>query len=493
MAKMQVPDDIWDHIASFISKEALRPLIAVNRPLYNVVMDAEYREVLWAKFDSAMLKSLSRLSYPSTAGRVRRLDVRAWFISYLSNRDALGARVAIKSRNRVSSYFGLSRPTRAPGALSMDSPAEDIFDAMIRAVRLMTSVTEYSFEWRDLPPSKHTLRFLTSTRTTFGLSLRKLTLRAPLSNFPHLISTVDFDSLEELDLHFSYDYSEAQTKEEDNVALICRVIAPFINHFRHSIGSLNISSSSAMDISLLFAGLEKFPKLSKFSLCLAFDAEHLSNPSALFDMLRLHESWLRNVTFRHSFAGSTTADSVARGWNQFSRLLLTEVDSLRGLEYLRIPCLESFSNTLKIVRRSNHTLTELLLVDHFLTEDEAVELIGLFAHRPFDSGLKRLHIGIRWPTHTLFDMLANQLPGLSHLNLVLAQGGCYALVCIPISLRIDSILRYCRHVRVRFSTWSLPCVEVWKIAHIRTGTSLTSEFGRRISAMGTWSPVKETR
>jgi hypothetical protein len=61
MAKMQVPDDIWDHIASFISKEALRPLIAVNRPLYNVVMDAEYREVLWAKFDSAMLKSLSRL------------------------------------------------------------------------------------------------------------------------------------------------------------------------------------------------------------------------------------------------------------------------------------------------------------------------------------------------------------------------------------------------------------------------------------------------
>ncbi|KAJ6632442.1 hypothetical protein B0H10DRAFT_1865697 [Mycena sp. CBHHK59/15] len=413
--RITAPDDIWQHIASFIAREDMNPLLEVNQALYNFVMDAKYREVIWAKVDGPLIRSLVRLSNPSVARRVRRLDVRAWFIEYLNNRPEAFVLV-LKSRINV---FRSSKPNK-PLRLNTASSASEIFGAMIAAVELMTSVTEYIFEWRDLSPSNDTLRFLGSARAAFGLSLRKLTLRAQLDNFPHLVSTVDFDSLEDLVLHFDHDAWDS-TKEKDLI-LLRDGIAPFINHFRHSIGNLSISSSSKMDLSSLFHFLATFPKLGNLFLCLSFDTWHLSDPSGLVKILKLHNRALQKLTFAHSYASSTSKDVGKRGWIHLSSLILSEPDSLCGLKYLRMPSLASFSDTLLIFGRSKNSLTELVLVDYFLTESEVVELVAMFSHRPFDLGLKRLHIGITSPTPTLFDILANRVPGLSILNLVLPSG-----------------------------------------------------------------------
>ncbi|KAJ7251287.1 hypothetical protein C8J57DRAFT_1352625 [Mycena rebaudengoi] len=421
---MEAPYEIWQYIASYMTKEELRRLVTLNRPLYNIGMDAEYREVLWAKVDLPMLRSLSRLSSsPATARRVRRLDIRAWFLVSLSNRDARSVMeksgrapshlllplpdLVAKSRSWVSSYLGVPAPLPT-SSLNMASSTEDIFEAMIRSVQLMTSVTDYRFEWRDLPPSQQTLRLLGSARAAFGLSLRALKLSAPLSNFSHLISTVEFQSLEELDLYFDHDYAPP------NPVLIRDAVTPFINHFRSSLLSLSISSSSIMDLSPLFAGLEKFPKLSKLCLCVAFDAVLWSDPSGFINMLHGHEE-LKNVSLSHLSAGSATS---IQGWIQIHGPILTKTDSLRGLKYLQIPTFAPFSNTIQVLSRSDSTLSELVLLDHFLDRDQVVELVSLFSHRPFDAGLQRLHIGVEWLTPILFDILANRLPGLLSLNLV---------------------------------------------------------------------------
>ncbi|KAJ7773634.1 hypothetical protein DFH07DRAFT_801322 [Mycena maculata] len=411
-----LPEDVWRCVASFIPYRQLLPLISVNKAFYNIVMNAKYQEIHWTMLNGSMIKSLARLRTPSIAGRVRRLHVRAWFIEYLIQRESLMAPSCV-----VNSTRWLSRRLRRPST-STSSPlstGHDILASMTTAVRLMTQVTEYSFEWRDLSPTTDTLRFLTATRTAFGASLRKLTLHAPLANFANLLSTVDFENLEELELHFDHD----NHVDAHSAKLLRETIAPFVNHFRRSIWSLLIASASKMDLSPLLSALEEFPHLRTFRAYLAFDAAHLADPRGLVQILRLNSETLLNVELARSFvASSDAAPNPASTWPALSLALSSERNALLNLRTLRLPLLATFDATMVCLRKSADTLTRLCLVDSFLTEKELVELVQNFAHRPFDSGLRYLNVGLVFLTVDVFDLLASRLPGLLNLNLLLADG-----------------------------------------------------------------------
>lgn len=53
--------DVWQHVSGYISTSELRGLMSVNYALYDMAMDAIYREVSWHHLDADMVKSLTCL------------------------------------------------------------------------------------------------------------------------------------------------------------------------------------------------------------------------------------------------------------------------------------------------------------------------------------------------------------------------------------------------------------------------------------------------
>ncbi|KAJ7472018.1 hypothetical protein FB451DRAFT_1251692 [Mycena latifolia] len=466
-----LPDDIWQCVASFIPDYQLLTLISVNKAFYNIVLDAKYREIHWAKLDGPMTKSLVRLRTPSIARRVRRLHVRAWFIEYLIRKESLEPpSYVVSSKRWVSRHLRLpSTPLRiAPSASGRSSAARDILQSMTAAVRLMTEVTEYSFEWRDLSPTADTLQFLAAARTAFGVSLRKLTLHAQLVNFSNLLSTVDFDNLEELELYFDHDSGDTGTDDQSG-DLLRDSIAPFVNHFRRSLGSLLLSSSSKTDLSPLFYALQPFPHLHKFVARLAFDAAHLSDPRGLARILHTNSETISNLELGRSFAASSDADPDPRStWAGLTTALVLDPAVLANLTALKIPALHDFDATLACLQRSADTLTSLSLVDYFLTERELTELVQVFSHRPFDASLRYLHIGVAYLTPVVFDLLASRLPGLLNLNLVVSDT---AVLHSSESGSPFCLALFGHH----YPDWSLSNLGIWEKRFIDTPISTRDE------------------
>jgi hypothetical protein len=104
-----------------------------------------------------------------------------------------------------------------------------------------------------------------------------------------------------------------------------------------------------------------------------------------------------------------------RDWTPINKKLLAAPATLSSLESLEIPYLSPFM-TIPLIRRSAHTLTSLSLIDHFLTLEEVTEVVGLFAHRPFE--MQHLHIEVMRCGLGLFHMLATKLPNLYSLVVV---------------------------------------------------------------------------
>ncbi|KAJ7773643.1 hypothetical protein DFH07DRAFT_801344 [Mycena maculata] len=463
-----LPYEIWQCVAAFIPDRQLPSLISVNKAFYDKAMDSKYREVHWTMADKNMIKSLLRLRTPETAGRVRRLHVRAWFIEYLIQKEWLESTLPLPAARWTRfSWFPFPRNLRVEvatvGGNSKSIKAHEILESMTAAVSLMTYVTEYRFEWRDLPRRSDTLRFLTAARTAFGVSLRKLTIHAQLGNFANQFSTVDFNNLEELELHFDY------RVEEDSTELLRGTIAAFVNHFRRSLQSLLIASSSKADLSPLLSSLQEFPCLRTFRGHFAFDTVHLADPRGLVKVLRASSDTLLDVELATAFAAVSDAlPNPPSTWLALSSALAADLSVLRNLQTLKIPFLSTFDSTRVCLRRSADTLTRLCLVDHFLGKSELVELVQLFAHRPFDSGLSVLHVGLSYFSAEVLDLLSSRLPGLSTLNLVFSPDVPIGLqqTAIPISFRIALRGR-------QYPDWNLSDLGAFHLFHPTGGNILT--------------------
>ncbi|KAJ6510699.1 hypothetical protein C8R45DRAFT_964898 [Mycena sanguinolenta] len=465
MKHLVLPADIWECVAFFLSLRDLLPLISVNRAFYNIVLDMKYREIYWDKLDRHMTKTLVRLRTPSVARRVRRLHIRAWFIEYLIRKEAFTPQsYVVHSKRWISRYLWLS-PRVAPSTGGKSSSAGDILESMTQAVRLMTHVTEYSFEWRDLSPTADILRFLSAGRAAFGVSLRKLVLHAQLDNFAALLTTVDFENLEELELYFDHDHSVG-THSAD---LLRECVAPFVNHFRRTLASLLISSASKADVTPLLDALQEIPHLRKLVGCFAFDTVHLSDPKGLIKILRTHAETLSNVELGWSFAASSDEAEVeqpASTWGTFCAAVVADPLVFTNLTSFKLPCLSTFEGTLQCLRRSADTLTSLYLADHFLRDQELVDLIGVFAHRPFDAGLQTLYLGLLDFRVETLDLLASRVPGLRSLGVVLTS-----------STLADISSQFCISLAARsYPDWALFNIGIWEKRFIDTAYTTPDEL-----------------
>jgi hypothetical protein len=336
------------------------------------------------------------------------------------------------------------------GKLIQETSSKVLVKMLVQAVSGMTNVTEFNFEWRDLPLNKHTAIFLTSTRTAFDTSLRKLVLRAQIPKFKELLAITNFDNIDELDLHFDYrpqgsdhkdpvkkegnfssDKSSASTElvpKDPDVGDLHNTVIPFIAHRRSQLHTLAISSSANVDLSQFFNAVPPLYTLRQFSVCLSFEKKALSDPAGLLRVLQNGKSTLLHVSFEvewpssaasgnntHTFTREAALQQKRASWAVLNTQLLRLPECLSGLESLRIPFV-SVAETLPIINRSCDTLRRLSLNDHFLSREEIGALAGVFAHRSFE--LKHLHIEVAHLDYPLMQMLASRFPGLDSLVIV---------------------------------------------------------------------------
>ena len=388
---------------------------------------------------------------PIIASHVKKLFIRAWFIELLYKRDVLSGKSKPKTpfgrfirslRSYFKKKFVLRRDKyeegRAYGNLTDSLSPEEIICSMIKAINGMTNVTEFHFEWRDLPLNKDTLIFLASARTAFDANLRKLALRAQACNFKQLLAITSFNHVCELDFHFDYhpnttsggesntqlsERSDSQAIELDIQDLL-ETVVPFINHRRISLNSLTISSSSTMDLSKFFKALLPMPALRQFRARIYFDNNCLQDASSILQLLETHSITLLHVELRPNlpeqanYLNDRDQKLLEKqlDWLRLSGLLLDSRTVLYGLESLEIPYV-SPAKTVPLLCRSRDTLTRLYLTDHFLTKNEVTEVVGIFSHRPFE--MQHLHVQVKNMDASLIYMLASRLPGLFSLVLVL--------------------------------------------------------------------------
>ena len=388
---------------------------------------------------------------PIIASHVKKLFIRAWFIELLYKRDMLlgkgtpktplgrlirSLRSHFKMKPRVQRR-GKYEKGRSYGNLTDALSPEEIICSMIKAVNGMINVTEFHFEWRDLPLNKDTRIFLGSARTAFDTNLRKLVLRAQVCKFKQLLAITSFDHVCELDFHFDYrpnttpggesntqlsciERSDSQAIELDIQELI-ETVVPFINHRRISLNSLTISSSSTMDLSKFFKALLPMPALRQFRARIYFDDNCLRDVSGILQLLETHSITLLHVELRPNLpeqANDRNQKLLEKqlDWLRLNELLLNSHKVLCGLESLEIPYV-SPTKTIPLLCRSRDTLTRLCLTDVFLTKDKLTEVVGIFSHRPFE--MRHLHVQVKNMDTSLIYMLATRLPGLFSLVLVL--------------------------------------------------------------------------
>ncbi|KAF8063331.1 hypothetical protein FPV67DRAFT_237592 [Lyophyllum atratum] len=302
------------------------------------------------------------------------------------------------------------------GSGYLASPNE-IMSAMIKAIKYMVNVTAYDFWWRDLPPNHDTLAFLASAGVAFNRSLSKLVLHARISKFESFLTLTNFYSLNELELHFDFDFEANADGGAQEEAILVNYIAPYINHLT-SLRSLIIMSSAKADRSAFLHALGSIP-LRLLALRIPFNKKHLSDPSSISHIFHLHRTFVSSVELcpndEYTSKDPSYPAMTLYNWSAVARRCLVNTGWLGNVESLTIPALHHSATLTKIHHTSAH-LTSLCLFSRYLEGYEAAEVIGLLGPRV---GLRRFSLEVRQLTPELISLLANALPGLSSLTLVL--------------------------------------------------------------------------
>ncbi|KAG6852849.1 hypothetical protein C0991_008594 [Blastosporella zonata] len=364
---------------------------------------------------------------PSIGSRARRLRIRPWFIQYLFEREILFRKSSQiheddwkKTWNytftQISNYFYPPNvhprmPVDLASTTSISS--NELVRSMIKAVKCMTNVTEYEFQWRDMPVNPETLSLLSSTRAAFHSNLTKLVIRCRISLFNKIMSFTDFRDLTELELHFDYDPSTDKDIGYTNEKFLLDSIAPFINHLTPTLHSFTISSAAKGDHSSFLRALGPFPVLRSLNLRISIETEYLSDPAAINDLLLRHKSYLTNVSVRPDCKDGPIKALAA--WPAVSALCMANLSWLNNLESLSFPA-PHLPTMLALIHYAPAHLTSLALFGSFLGEAEVATVIGVLGAR---SNMQALSLDVKEISPELFALLANTFPLLHSLTLVL--------------------------------------------------------------------------
>ncbi|KAG6917402.1 hypothetical protein DXG01_002671 [Tephrocybe rancida] len=412
-----LPQDVWELVATYLSQEELVALVAINRVFLNLVLDTRFGEVEWIQPNSRMVKSLIRLIDPFVAKRVKRLCIRDSLMQDLLQKtnhfeDPGIVPVVHGMMGRLYGFMSKTPTSPAPeiSLEGIEDRPRDIVRLIAQAITKMSNLRIFALECRDLSRYKDTERILQACRSVYNPYLHKLVLHGTLSELSSMIAGVTLVDLEDLDLTFECDSFASPG------GLVGARLASAINTFAPNLSSLKILSYAYDDHSQFFKSLGLFPELRHLSIRVRFDKHHFPDTSGLNEVLRRHRLTLHHLEILPEHWNGED-ESQTSAWAIFLEQCLLDLDQWpTSLQTLSIPAFD-LPTTMSLVRPVANTLTSLRLAHKYLTYLEVADVIDLFHRRPTE--LKHLSLDVTLTTPNLLGLLARKLPGLVSLTLVI--------------------------------------------------------------------------
>ncbi|KAG2012017.1 hypothetical protein CC2G_012068 [Coprinopsis cinerea AmutBmut pab1-1] len=480
-----LPHSIWLHVAQYLSPLFLRDLLTVNRTFFELAMDIRYRQLMFAYLDERMVKNLVRLKDPEVAKRVRIVHIDPSFIPLESSAHLCFTPskpdCVIKHRSLrtilgdIANLLLEQRNSRHPKYRIMQSlkRRDDIVELLSEVLAGLPNVTDYYVSWTGSAPvgSTTTHRIPASFLTSpFQPNLRKLSLNISLHNVPSLLTPTSRIPQQLEELHLSL-HSEHVGDEKEITHILQHHLAPAVSQLEASLKRLVISAWEPTDLSPLFDNLRHFPALDDLSINIPAQDCHLGDPAGLNGFLSRHQSTLRCLRLRPTQYGG-------KELNQDSSSSLHEwiKDATAGVNFTKLHVLDMTSSlfpvatSLVCLQRFARTLSSLSLTGAYRSYDDVAEAIQLSTHDSCASGrpgLLQLRIGLVSLCPELIDLIAEKLPNLQRLELLVkdifpsivgSRPSSPGDVQVPRRRQIEAFFSEMelRH----YSSWKLECLAV---------------------------------
>ncbi|PPR01272.1 hypothetical protein CVT24_006035 [Panaeolus cyanescens] len=363
---VELPNEVWYHIASFVPQEEWNRLLAINHVFLDIAFNMRYSEVLLiTRHATVAMKILDRVSDPFIAKRVKTLTLRLTHIkeqplpsraassSSLTGPMSLAARdngfVRTHLHDTLQYIFRSARRPPVPAGgwtgNGLPSPATspavtfgEIMQKLIEITPRFLSVKTLSVDSWDLPPA-FDLRPLyeafwgsrpSSTITlhprfsglhkpipmTFGDRLTTLFIGGNLENHRVLIkSRPRLASLQELRIEFTNNLFRVDP--EADAEILVRDIATFVKGMGSTLKKLCVWSWASTDLSMFFTALagiilrgpkmnlnpvNHFPVLDSLHIRTPFNRA-FRDPSGLKDLIAVTSSSLKQLELRLNPSG----------------------------------------------------------------------------------------------------------------------------------------------------------------------------------------------
>jgi len=363
---------------------------------------------------------------PVVAKRVRVLHVYPGFLNQVldNERDQGYSRRPFRSRlTNLANQFMEQRIFVGNKKIRLTPKfraAADVIEHMLDVFSGLPNVTDYRVMWcglRAMPESPVSL--LTAL---FRPNLRKLSLDISIENvvklFANQCSTPSLANVEELNLVIRRDHCSDESVLH---TIMKNHLAPVISRLRDTLRQLVIQTWEPLDLGPFFCALHFLPHLERLTLGIPIESPHLGDPNGVSTFLQCQSSTLRSLSLRATQNSGPGLSSIPFSFNTWISCALEDV-RLPSLRDLSISSrLFPFPAALTCLERLSATITSLVLTGSYHTYADIVAVLDTFKDRPVIDRLETLRLGSIALTPQLLDLLADQLPRLYQLELLIRE------------------------------------------------------------------------
>ena len=298
--------------------------------------------------------------------------------------------------------------------------AADVIQHMLDVFSDLPNVTDYRIMWCGLRAmSESPVPLLTAL---FQPNLCKLSLDISLENVVKLFadhgSTPSLANVEELNLVIRLDHC---ANESVRHTIMKNHLAPVISRLRGTLRQLVIQTWEPLDLCPFFCAVLFLPHLERLTLGIPIESPHLGDPNGISTFLQCQSSTLRSLSLRATQNSGPGLSSFPSSFNTWISCALEGV-RLPNLRDLSISSrLFPFPAALTCLERLSATITSLALTGSYHTHADIVTVLGIFKDRPVTDRLETLRLGSVALTPQLLDLLAEELPRLYQLELLIRE------------------------------------------------------------------------
>lgn len=313
-----VPYEVWQHIASFLTRQEVKNLYPVSRPLFSIAMKERYRCVYIGNLEDAQtIHSFQRLTL--VVPRKDSLNYSSADISLCSDKFSAQyvrelhmcpcplEQLSVAPRRkkwweRLShTLWGTKNSSRTAKKQILAQP--NASGTLLAILANLSSVTRYYLQCDPIGYSLNFRRFILpyilTAWSSFGSNLRHLHLSVSLEVVPNTIGTVKLDNLEELIIDIFVAYQTT-----DRTRIIHFSLLEFVNNHCEKLTLFAMSALQRFDLHLFLRELAPMPLLKSFAFSDAYYDLEGQNLSGLHKFLHVNSQQLEKLNIHfYSFYG----------------------------------------------------------------------------------------------------------------------------------------------------------------------------------------------